>query len=94
MKHYYQIKNIFHKKLNKEGISDEDNAHGQKVWKVFEIKDRGESNYLYVQSNTLLLVDVFENFRDKCIEIYELDPANFLLAPGLAWQAYLKKTVY
>ena len=67
MKHYYQIKNIFHNKLNKEGISDEDNAHDQKVWKVFEIKDRGESNYLYVQSNTLLLVDVFENFRDKCI---------------------------
>ena len=47
---------------------------------------------MYVQSDTLLLADVFENFRDKCIEIYELDPAHFLLAPGLAWQAWLKKT--
>ena len=47
---------------------------------------------MYVRSNTLLLADVFENFRNKCIEIYELDPAHFLSAPGLAWQACLKKT--
>ena len=33
-----------------------------------------------------------ENFTDKGIEIYKLDPANFLSAPGLAWQACLKKT--
>ena len=39
-----------------------------------------------------MLPDVFENFRNKCIEIYELDPAHFLSAPGLAWQACLKKT--
>ena len=39
-----------------------------------------------------MLADVFENFRNKYIEIYELDPAHFLLAPGLAWQACLKKT--
>ena len=40
-----------------------------------------------------LLTDVFENFRNKCTEIYELDPAHFLSAPRLAWQAYLKKTI-
>ena len=39
-----------------------------------------------------LHIYVFENFRNKCIEIYELDPAHFLSAPGLAWQACLKKT--
>ena len=39
----------------------------------------------------LLLADVFENFRNKCIEIYELDPADFLSPPGLAWQSGLKK---
>ena len=39
-----------------------------------------------------MLADVFENFRDKCIEIYELDPAHFLAAPRLAWKACLKKT--
>ena len=42
-------------------------------------------------SDTLLLADVFENFRNKCVEIYEVDPAHFLSAPGLAWQACLKK---
>ena len=47
---------------------------------------------MYAQSDILLLADVFENFRNKCIEIYELYVAHFLSAPGLAWQAYLKKT--
>ena len=47
---------------------------------------------MYVQSDALLLADVFENFRNKCIEIYELNLAHFLSAPGLAWQACFKKT--
>ena len=38
------------------------------------------------------LPDVLENFRKMCLDIYELDPAKFILAPGLAWQAALKKT--
>ena len=46
---------------------------------------------MYVQSDTLLLADVFENFRNMCIKVYELDPAHFLSAPGLAWQVCLKK---
>ena len=45
-----------------------------------------------VQTDTLLLVDVFEKFRKKCIEIYRLDPSYFYSEPGLAWQACLKKT--
>ena len=47
---------------------------------------------MYVQCDTFFPADVFENFRNKCIEIYELDPAHFLSAPGLTWQACLKKT--
>ena len=47
---------------------------------------------MYFQSDTLLLADLFENFRNMCIDIYELDTAKFLSAPGLAWQATLKKT--
>ena len=43
------------------------------------------------ESDTLVLADVFENFRNKCIEIYELNSAHFLSAPGLVWQACLKK---
>ena len=49
----------------------------------FEIKKLGEYHDLYVQSNTLLLADVFDNFQSMCYEIYELDPAKFLSAPGL-----------
>ena len=85
-------KESFYSELNKEGITDEDYAHAQKVWDALNIKNLGEYHDLYVQSDTALLADVFESFRDKCIEIYELDPAHFLSAPGLAWQACLKKT--
>ena len=86
-KHHYQIKNFFYSKLNKEHITDEDYTHAQKVLKLFEIKNLGEHHDLDVQSDTLLLANVFENFRDKYIKIYKLDPVHFLSAPGLAWQA-------
>ena len=46
---------------------------------------------LYAQHDTLLLADVFENFIGKCIKIYGVDLAHFLTAPGLAWQACIKK---
>ena len=59
---------------------------------LFEIKNLGEYHDLYVQNYTLLLSDIFENFRNMCLSIYELDPVYFLSAPGLAWQACLKKT--
>ena len=85
-------KESFYSQLNEEGIADEDYMHAQKVWEVFKIKNLGEYHDLYVQSDAFLLADVFENFRDKCIEIYEVDPAYFLSAPGLAWQACLKST--
>ena len=64
----------------------------KKYGDVFEIKHLGEYHNLHAQSDTLLLADVFENFRNKCLEIYELDPIYFVSAPGLAWQACLKKT--
>ena len=56
------------------------------------MKKLGEYHDLHVQSNILLLADVFENFINMCIKIYKLDPAKFLSVPGLAWQAALKKT--
>ena len=55
------------------------------VCKDFEIKKLGEYHDLYVQSNTLLLADVFQNFRNMSLKLYELDPAKFLSVPGLAW---------
>ena len=84
-------KELFYSDLNKECITNEDYPHAQKVWDTFDIKNIGEYPDLYVQSDAALLADVLENFRDKSIEIYRLDPAYFLTAPGLAWQACLKK---
>ena len=69
---------------------DKDYNHAQKIWEVFGINNL-EYHALYVQCDTLLLADVFEKFRDTCIEIYGLDPSHFLSAPGLTWQPCLKK---
>ena len=85
-------KKSFYSELYLEDITDKDYAHGQKVFKEFKLKNLGNYHDLYVQSDTLLHVDVFENFRNKCIEINELDPAHFLSASGLVWQVFLKGT--
>ena len=84
-------KEEFYSKLNMEEITNADYIHGKRVCKDFEIKDLGEYHDLYLKSDTLLLADVFESFREMCLKIYQLDPAKFLSAPGLAWQAALKK---
>ena len=47
---------------------------------------------MFIQSNTLVLADVFNNSRNTCVEMHELDPAPLVTAPALAWKAALKKT--
>ena len=84
-------KEALYSNLNMEDIKGVDYNHAKRVFKNLNNKNLGDCHDLYVQSDTLLLADVFENFRNKYIEIYELDPAHFLSAPGLAWQACLKK---
>ena len=85
------IKEDFYSDLNMEDIEDIDYRHGNNVFKSFKLENLGDYHDLYVKSDTLL-ADVFENFRDMCIKEYELDPAHFVLLPGLAWQACLRKT--
>ena len=82
-------KKDFYSELTLEDISDKDYEHAQKVFKEY-CTDMGDYHDLYVQTDTFLLADVFEKFRDKCIEIYGLDPSYFLSAPGLAYQPCLK----
>ena len=82
----------FYSSLNMEDIIDADHRHAKRVFKESNNNNLCDYHDLYVKSDTLLLADVFENFRNKCIEIYELDSPHFLSAPGLAWQACLKKT--
>ena len=85
-------KEDFYSNLNMEDIRDIDYRHANNVFKVFKLENLGDCHDLYIQSDTLLLADVFNNFRDMCLKEYELDPAHFLSLPGLAWQACLKKT--
>ena len=85
-------KESFYSNLNMENIDDIDYRHANNVFKRYKLKNLGEYHDLYVQSDTLLLADVFKNFRNTCLEVYELDPAHFLSLPRLAWQACLKKT--
>ena len=73
-----------------EDITDADYADVERVSKVFEMENLGEYHDLYIQGDTLLLPDVFENFWNMRLEIYELDPSRFLFAPGLAWKAASK----
>ena len=73
MKHHYQIKKLFTAN------------YIQKTFEKFNLKNLSDYHDLYVQNDTLLFADVSENFRNKCIEICELDPAHFLSAPGLGW---------
>ena len=71
-----------------EDISKTDYVHANNVFKKFGMNNLGDYHDLYVRSDTLLLADIFENFRQSSLENYE----NFVSFPGLAWQACLKKT--
>ena len=85
-------KEEFYSNLNMEDITDADYMHAKRVCKDFEIKNLAEYHDLYLKSDTSLLANAFESFRKMCLKIYYLDPVKFLSAPGLAWQAVLKKT--
>ena len=85
-------KESFYSILTMEDISETDYTHANNVFKKSNINNLGEYHDLYVRSDTLLLADIFENFRQSCLENYELDPAHFVSLPDLAWQACLKKT--
>ncbi|XP_072047131.1 uncharacterized protein [Amphiura filiformis] len=85
-------KDTFYSKLNEEHISDEDYEHAQKVWDTFGMKTMREYHDLYLKSDVLLLADVFESFRKVCLTNYQLDPCWYYTAPGLSYDAMLKKT--
>ena len=85
-------KEEFYSILNNEHISDENYKHAQNVWNTFNLKNMGEYHDLYLQSDILLLTDVFENFRKTCLEYYKLDPCHYFTSPGLSWDAMLKMT--
>ena len=74
------------------GISEDDYQHARKVSKEFKIRNLGDYHDLYLRTDVILLANVFEAFRDTCLEHCSLDPVHFYMAPGLAWKACLRKT--
>ena len=85
-------KELFYSTLTEEYIKDDEYAHAQNVWQKFEIENLKKYHDLYLMTDTLLLADVFEQFRDMCLKNYELDPVHSYTAPGLTWKAALKMT--
>jgi len=85
-------KEKFYSSLSASGITDEEYAHAKEVWATFGCRTLGNYHDLYVITDVLLLVDVFENFRKVCQDKYGLDQAHYQSAPGLSWDALLKKT--
>ena len=80
-------KEAFYSKLTDEGTTDDDYQHAQTVWKEFNMKSMKDYHNLHNLSAVLLLADIFENFRNICVNHYGLDPAWHFSAPGLAWEA-------
>ena len=85
-------KEVFYSKLNMSNISDEEYSHTQAVWAEFGIRNLGEYHNLYLQTDVILLTNVFEMFGSTCLWHYGLDLTHFYSAPGLEWQACLKIT--
>ena len=85
-------KEKFYSSLSGQDITEEEYAQAKQVWETFGCRNLGDCHDLYVTTDTTLLADVFENFRKVCQERYDLDPAHYFSAPGLSWDALLKKT--
>ena len=85
-------KEDFYNDLTKKHITDKDFEFVNEMWKTFNLKNLGELHDLYMETDTLLLADVFQNYRKIIFRHYELDPIHFYTAPSLSWSAGLKFT--
>jgi hypothetical protein len=85
-------KEEFYNTLKECDIDDKDYDHARRVWDHFGCQTLGEYSDLYLKIDVMLLVDVFENFRDICLNTYNLDPAFYYTAPGFSFDCMLKYT--
>ena len=85
-------KEAFYSNLTESHIEDDEYERAQSIWEHFGIRNLGQYHDLYLRTDVLLLTDVFENFRDLCLEYYGLDPAHYFTLPNFAWDAMLLKT--
>ena len=77
-------KDAFYSSLTEEDISETDYTHVQRVFNHFDTTDLGVNHKSYLLTNVLLLVDIFENFREMCFQHYGLDPPHNYTSPGLS----------
>ena len=82
----------FYSQLYEEGITDTQHTRAKVIWENFNIKNLGEYHDLYLMTDVYLLSDVFENFRDMCLNYYGLDPAHYITLPNYSWSAFLSLT--
>ena len=82
----------FYPEIKKECISQSEYDHASNVYQTFDLKYLGEYHDLYLKTDVVLLCDVFEQFRNVCMEQYGLDPCHYYTSPGLSWSACLKKS--
>jgi hypothetical protein len=85
-------RDAFYSTLTRTTISEDDYAHAQNVWLSNDIENLGQYHDLYLITDTLLLADVFENFRKLSLKHYKLDPCHFYSSPNMSWSAMLKTT--
>ena len=85
-------KDDFYSHLYGSHISDEDYDHAKNVWEIFNIKTLGEYSDRYLKTDVIILVNIFEDFRNLDLSIYKLDPAHYYTLPGLSWDAMLRYT--
>ncbi|XP_046841791.1 uncharacterized protein LOC124435903 [Xenia sp. Carnegie-2017] len=88
----FPAKEAFYSKLSGEGNTDDDYAHGKRVWDAFGCTSLGDYHDLNLRTDVLLLADVFENFGKLCLERYKLDPAHYYTSPDRSGDALLKRT--
>ena len=81
---------MFYSSLTKEEISEINYTHGQRVFKHFNMTDLGDYHSFCLLTDVHLLADMFEIFREVCLQYYGLDPAHNYTSPGLSWKAALK----
>ena len=85
-------KSSFYSKLSQTSLTDNEYSHAENVYNKLNCQTFRDYHMAYLKTDVLLLADVFENFRKTCHENYNLDPANDISSPGLAWDAMLLKT--
>ena len=83
-------KDDFYSQLNEEHITDQDYERAKQIWNRFKINNLRDYHDFYLATDVYLLADVFENFRDMCLDYYGLDPAHYYTLPNVAWGAMLK----